>query len=129
MGTAETVKRPLQQPAQPQYANYWPLLTLKRHILPHPAQPWHTNNWAPRMRKQHQQEPRPKRRQILMQPGQERISILAKTLLRKRSTALLHPYRGAGRQKVRTPGGNLNELWNIILVRALDVTKDTQQGT
>ena len=43
--TAKTVKRPPQQPAQPQYANYWAPLTCKRHILPHPAQPQHTNHW------------------------------------------------------------------------------------
>ena len=39
MWTAKTVKRPPQQPTQPQYANYWAPLTRKRHILPHPAQP------------------------------------------------------------------------------------------
>ena len=33
------VKRPRQQPAHPQYANYWAPLTRKRHIPPHPAQP------------------------------------------------------------------------------------------
>ena len=59
--TAKTVKRTPQQPAQPQYANYWAPLTRKRHILPHPAQPQHTNHWAPRMRKRHQQEHRPQR--------------------------------------------------------------------
>ena len=31
----------------PQYANYWALLTRKRHIPPHSAQPQHTNDWAP----------------------------------------------------------------------------------
>ena len=40
--TAKTVKRPRQQPAHPQYANYWAPLTRKRHIPPRPAQPWHT---------------------------------------------------------------------------------------
>ena len=50
-----------QQPAQPQYANYWAPLTRKRHIPPHPAQPQHTNHGAPRMRKRHQQEYRPQR--------------------------------------------------------------------
>ena len=59
--TAKTVKRPRQQPAHPQYANYWAPLTRKRHILPHPAQPQHTNYWAPRTRKRHQQEHRPQR--------------------------------------------------------------------
>ena len=59
--TAKTVKRPRQQPAHPQYANYWAPLTRKRYILPHSAQPRHTNCWAPRTRKQHQQEHRPQR--------------------------------------------------------------------
>ena len=60
-GAAQTVKRPPQQPAQLQYANYWAPLTHKRHILPHPAQPQHTNHWAPRTRRRHQQEHRPQR--------------------------------------------------------------------
>ena len=59
--TAKTVKRPRQQPAHPQYANYWAPLTRKRHILPHPAQPQHANYWAPRTRTRHQQEHRPQR--------------------------------------------------------------------
>ena len=59
--TAKTVKRPRQQPAQSQYANYRAPLTRKRHIPPHPAQPRHTNHWAPRTRKRHQQEHRPQR--------------------------------------------------------------------
>ena len=57
--TAQTVKRPPQQPAHPQYANYWAPLTRKRHTMPHSAQPQHTNYWAPRTRKRHQQEHRP----------------------------------------------------------------------
>ena len=52
--TAKTVKGPRQQPAHPQCANYWALLTLKRHTMPHSAQPQHTNYWAPRTRKRHQ---------------------------------------------------------------------------
>ena len=59
--TAKTVKRPRQQPAHPQYANYWAPLTRKRHILPHSAQPQHTNYWAPQTRNRHQQEHRPQR--------------------------------------------------------------------
>ena len=59
--TAKTVKRPRQQPAHPQYANYWAPLTRKRHTMPHSAQSQHTNYWAPRRRKQHQQEHRPRR--------------------------------------------------------------------
>ena len=35
--TAKTVKRPRQQPAHPQYANYWALLTRKRHTTSHSA--------------------------------------------------------------------------------------------
>ena len=59
--TADTVKRPRQQPAQPQYAKYWAPLTCNRHTMPHPAQPRHTNHWAPRTRKRHQQEHWPQR--------------------------------------------------------------------
>ena len=59
--TAKTVKRPRQQPAHPQYANYWAPLTRKRHTMPHPAQPQHANYWAPRTRKRHQLEHRPQR--------------------------------------------------------------------
>ena len=59
--TAKTVKRPRQQPAHPQYANYWAPLTRKRHTMPHSAQSQHANYWAPRTRKQHQQEHRPQR--------------------------------------------------------------------
>ena len=61
MWTAKTVKRPPQQPTQPQDANYWAPLTRKRHILPHPAQPQRTSHWTPRTRKRHQQEHRPQR--------------------------------------------------------------------
>ena len=57
--TAKTVKRPRQQPAHPQYANYWAPLTRKRHTMPHSAQSQYTNYWAPRTRKRHQQEHRP----------------------------------------------------------------------
>ena len=59
--TATTVKRPRQQPAHPQYANYWAPLTRKQHTMPHSAQPRDTNYWAPRTRKRHQQEHRPER--------------------------------------------------------------------
>ena len=61
MWTAKTVKRPPQQPAHPQHANYWAPLTRKRHTMPHPAEPRHTNDGAPRTRKRHQQEHRPQR--------------------------------------------------------------------
>ena len=59
--TAKTVKRSRQQPAHPQYANYWAPLTHKRHTMPHSAQPQHTNYWAPQTRKRHQQEHQPQR--------------------------------------------------------------------
>ena len=59
--TAKTVKRPGQQPAHPQFANYWAPLTCKGHTMPHSAQPQHTHYWAPRTRKRHQQEHRPQR--------------------------------------------------------------------
>ena len=59
--TAKTIKRRWQQPAHPQYANYWAPLTRKRHTMPHSAQPQHTNYWAPRTQKRHQQEHRPQR--------------------------------------------------------------------
>ena len=50
-----------QQPAPPQYANYWAPLTRRRHLRPQPAQPQRTNHWVPRTRKRHQQEHRPQR--------------------------------------------------------------------
>ena len=59
--TAKPVKRPWQQPAHPQYANYWAPLTRKRHTMPHSAQSQHTNYWALRTRKRHQEEHRPQR--------------------------------------------------------------------
>ena len=59
--TAKTANQPLQQPAQPQYTNYWAPLTRKRHIMPHPAQPQHTNHWSQRTQKRHQHEHRPQR--------------------------------------------------------------------
>ena len=68
--TAKTVKRPRQQPAHPQYANYWAPLTRKRHTMPHAAQPQHTNYWAPRTRKRHQQEHRPQRPTESSNPAQ-----------------------------------------------------------
>ena len=60
-GQQKQSKRPRQQPAHPQYDNYWAPLTRKRHTMPHSAQPQHANYWAPRTRKRHQQEHRPQR--------------------------------------------------------------------
>ena len=68
--TAKTVKRPRQQPAHPQYANYWAPLTRKRHTMPHSAQPQHTNYWALRMRKRQQQEHRLQRPTESSDPAQ-----------------------------------------------------------
>ena len=68
--TAKTVKGARQQPAHPQYANYWAPLTRKRHIPPHSAQSQHTNYWAPRTRKRHQQEHRPQRPTESSDPAQ-----------------------------------------------------------
>ena len=68
--TAKTVKRPRQQPAHPQYANYWAPLTRKWHTMPHSAQPQHTNYWAPRTQKRHQQEHRPQRPTESSNPAQ-----------------------------------------------------------
>ena len=70
--TAKTVKRPRQQPAQPQYTNHWAPLTRKRHTMPHSAQPQHTNYWAPRTQKRHQQEQRPTERRNPMQHAKGR---------------------------------------------------------
>ena len=69
VGTAKTVKRPPQQPAQPRYTNYWAPLTHKRHP-PQPTQPRCTNHWAPRTRKRHQQEHSPQRRTKRNDPTQ-----------------------------------------------------------
>ena len=60
-GQQKQSNNPRQQPAHPQYANYWAPLTRKRHTMPHSAQPQHTNYWASRTRKRHQQEHRPQR--------------------------------------------------------------------
>ena len=70
--TAKTVKRPRQQPAHPQYANYWAPLTHKRHIPPHSAQPQHTNYWAPRTRKRHGRQNTATRRNMRRE---ERVSV------------------------------------------------------
>ena len=69
--TAKTVKGRRQQPAHPQYANYWASLMRKRHTMPHPAQPQHTNHWAPQTRQRHQQEHRPQRLTERSNPTQQ----------------------------------------------------------
>ena len=67
--TTKTVKRPRQQPAHTQYANYWAPLTRKRHTMPHSAQPQHTKYWAPRTRKRHQQEQKAATRRNMRREG------------------------------------------------------------
>ena len=107
--TANTVKRPRQQPAHPQYANYWAPLTRKRHILPHPAQPRHTNYWAPQTRKRHQQEQRPQRpteRNDLTQHAKGRTGECPGP--RKETTTRRNVTQGGGIMAVRpmTQGGH-----------------------
>ena len=106
--TAKTVKRPWQQPAHPQYANYWAPLTRKRHTMPHPAQPQHTNYWAPRTRKQHQQEHRPQRPAESSNPTQP---VKGRTAdcpgPRKGTTTRRNVTQGAGQATMRLHFGTL----------------------
>ena len=117
--TAKTVKRPRQQPAIPQYANYWAPLTRKRHTMPHSAQPQHTNYWAPRTRKRHQQEHRPQRPTERSDPTQHakgRTGDCSGPVKKQQPEGMSHgggsvqfwtptPQRGQG---VRRAGGRLN---------------------
>ena len=96
--TAKTVKRPRQQPAHPQYANYWAPLTRKRHTMPHSAQPQHTNYWAPRTRKRHQQEHRPQRPTESSDPTQH---------AKGRTGDRPGPRKGATTRRSVTQGGRL----------------------
>ena len=93
---AKPVKRPRQQPAQPQYANYWAPLTRKRHTMPHPAQPRHTNHWAPRTRKQYQQEHWPQRPTESSDPMQH---------AKGRTGDCLGPRKGTSTRRNVTQGG------------------------
>ena len=85
-----------QQPAHPQCANYWALLTRKRHTMPHSAQPQHTNYWAPRTRKRHQQEHRPQRPTESSDPTQH---------AKGRTSDCLGPRKGATTRRNVTQGG------------------------
>ena len=99
--TANTVKRPRQQPAHPQYANYWAPLTRKRHTMPHSAQSQHANYWAPRTLKRHQQEHRPQRPTESSDPTQH---------AKGRTGDRPGPRKGATtRRNVTQGGGNVNE--------------------
>ena len=94
--TAKTVKRPRQQPAHPQYANYWAPLRRKRHTPPHSAQSQHTNHWAPRTRKRHQQEHRPQRPTEHIDPTQH---------AKGRTGDCPGPHKGATTRRNVTQGG------------------------
>ena len=94
--TAKTVKRPRQQPAHPQYANYWAPLTRKRHTMSHSAQPQHTNYWAPRT----QQEHRPQRPTESSNPTQH---------AKGRTGDCPGPCKGATTRRNVTQGAGLKE--------------------
>ena len=96
--TAKTIKRPRQQPAHPQYANYWAPLTRKRHTMPHSAQPQHTNHWALRTRKRHQQEHWPQRPAESSNPTQH---------AKGRTGDCPGPRKGATTRRNVTRGGGL----------------------
>ena len=95
--TAKTVKPPRQQPAHPQYANYWAPLTRKRHTMPHSAQSQHANYWAPRTRKRHQQEHWPQRPTESSDPTQH---------AKGRTGDRPGPRKGATTRRNVTQGGN-----------------------
>ena len=107
--TANTVKRPRQQPAHPQYANYWAPLTRKRHTMPHSAQSQHANYWAPRTRKRHQQEQRPQRPTESSDPTQH---------AKGRTGDRPGPRKGATtRRNVTQGGGYCAAVMDFALVR------------
>ena len=104
--TAKTVKRPWQQPAHPQYANYWAPLTRKRHTMPHSAPPQHTNHWAPRTRKRHQQEHRPQRPTESSNPTQHAKGRTGdRPGPRKATTTRRNVTQGGYRGQPRVPNG------------------------
>ena len=101
--TAKTVKRRWQQPAQPQYTNYWAPLTRKRH----------TNHWAPRTRKRHQQEHRPQRPTESSNPTQH---------ARGRTGDCPGPRKGTTTRRNVTQGGKTSgcaTLWGGSKARVL----------
>ena len=106
--TAKTVKRTRQQPAHPQYANYWAPLTRKRQTMPHPAQPQHTNDWAPRTRKRHQQEHRPQRPTESSDPTQH---------AKGRTGDCPGPRKGATTRRNVTQGVNRKEVGGFVSTR------------
>ena len=104
--TAKTVKRPRQQPAHPQYANYWAPLTRKQHTMPHSAQSQHTKYWAPRTRKRHQQEHRPQRPTESSDPTQH---------AKGRTGDRPGPRKGATTRRNVTQGGYPNASFQCII--------------
>ena len=107
--TAKTVKRPRQQPAHPQYANYWAPLTRKRHTMPHPAQSQHTNYWAPRTRKRHQQEHRPQRPTESSDPTQH---------AKGRTGDCPGPRKGATTRRNVTQGGGSDAKKKVVYLKS-----------
>ena len=103
---SKKVKQPRQQPAHPQYANYWAPLTPKRHTMLHSAQPQHTNYWALRTRKRHQQEHRPQRPTESSDPTQH---------AKGRTCDRPGPCKGATTRRNVTHGGCLFEKVGCLL--------------
>ena len=104
--TAKTVKQPRQQPAHPQYANYWAPLMRKRHTMQHSAQPQHTNYWTPRTRKRHQQEHRPQRPTESSNPTQH---------AKGRTGDCPGPRKGATTRRKVTQGGQDRKIHRGII--------------
>ena len=118
--TAKTVKRPWQQPAHPQYANYWAPLTRKRYIPPHPAQPRHTNDWAPRTRKRHRQEHRPQRPTERSDPTQHAKGTTGDCPGPRKGTAT--------RRNVTRGGGGLSRRMSLLCRRSSAASFRTGSG-
>ena len=117
--TAKTVKRPQQQPAHPQYANYWAPLTRKWHTVLHSAQPQHTNYWAPRTRKRHQQEQRPQRPTESSNPTQH---------AKGRTGDRPGPRKGATTRRNVTQGSLLrNKLVHNVLMQAFSLNSSKME--
>ena len=118
--TAKTVKRPRQQPAHPQYANYWAPLTRKRHTMPHSAQPQHTKYWAPRTRKRHQQEHQPQRPTESSNPTQH---------AKGRTGDCPGPRKGATNRRNVTQGGDERPGSSVCRMAKMAVKAVCRQGS
>ena len=127
--TAKTVERPRQQPAHPQYANYWAPLTRKRHTTPHSAQSQHANYWAPRTRKRHQQEHRPQRPTDSSDPTQHAKGRTGdRPGPRKGATTRRNVTQGGTDARRRRGEGGL-EKWASVLGPLFCVRTDVGAGT